>query len=147
MNTTLMTVKWLCLAYSTTDRPATCPIITVTREPQIKAQTSNISQSSKGFPARSCCYSTRTKYAASNCSMEEFGLVRIKYKLGTRGLSYIHMAKDLALVCVSHAPYVFIDSTFMHTGHIMQISQILFLFFMHICVNVCLCVSQVEPSG
>lgn len=64
--------------YSVTHWPSTCPIKTVTGEVQIKAQTSNISRSSKGLSARSCCYSTRIKYAAVKCSVEEFGLVRIK---------------------------------------------------------------------
>lgn len=44
-----MTVKWLCLASSSTDWPSTCSNKTITREPQIKAQTSNISEFKRHF--------------------------------------------------------------------------------------------------
>lgn len=79
MNMTSMTAKWPCLVDRTTDWPSTCPIKTVTRELQIKAQTSNILQSSKRFSAWSCCYLTRMKHTTLNCSVEESG---IKYQAG-----------------------------------------------------------------
>lgn len=95
MNTTLMTEKWPCLAFSPTGWPTTRPIKTVIREPRIKAEAYNISQI-KGISRH---------------------ILLLFYQQKTRSTKLLREGFYISARCsMHHMQYMFNGRAFRHTG-------------------------------